>query len=117
MTSADAGLARCSSIATVAERLAALRAVELRMPNRVALDIELGKLQAAFGELRQVELGALEAELETPLQRLAHRLVELELAVEDFRTNTRPQRAGPHVENDAQTFADELAALSILARC
>ncbi len=117
MASGDVGVDLCLSIANVEERLAALRAVELRLPNRVALDIELAKLQAAFSELRQVELGALEEQLESPLKRLGYRLAELELAVEDFRTNSRPQRAVPHVEGDAETFGNELAAFAILARC
>lgn len=117
MASGDAGVDLCLSIANVEERLAALRAVELRLPNRVALDIELAKLQAALSELRQVELGALEEQLESPLKRLGYRLAELELAVEDFRTNARPARAVPHVEGDAETFSNELAAFAILARC
>ena len=92
-------------------------AVELRLPNRVALDIELGKLEAAFGELRQADLGPFEDQLEGPLTRLGYRLDEVELAVEDFRTNSRPQQAVAHVEDDAGTFGGELAAFSILARC
>jgi hypothetical protein len=104
-------------VAVVEERTAALRAVELRLPNRVALDIELGKLKAAVAELTAVELDTLEDRLEEPLTRLGYRLGELELAVEDFRTSSRPQRAAPHVETDAQTFADELGAFAILARC
>jgi hypothetical protein len=107
----------CARLAVVEERTAALRAVELRLPNRVALDIELGKLQAAVAELTAVELGGLEERLEEPLTRLGYRLGEVELAVEDFRTNSRPQRAAPHVEADTQTFADELGAFAILARC
>ena len=58
-----------------------------------------------------------EEELETPLQRLFYRLGELELAVEDFRTNPRPRVAAPHVDTDSGTFADEVAAFRILARC
>ena len=92
-----------------------MRAVELRLPNRVALDIELGQLQVAVRELQDAELGPLEDDLETPLRRLGYRLGEVELAVEDFRTNARPQRAVPHVQRDAQTFADELAAFVLLA--
>ena len=107
----------CTQLASVGERIAALRAVELRLPNRVALDIELGKLQAAFSEVSQADLGPFADQLETPLTRLGYRLGEVELAVEDFRTNSRPQRAAPHVESAAQTFADELAAFVILARC
>jgi hypothetical protein len=112
------GVTLCQHVADVEERLAALEAVELRLPNRVALDIELGKLQAAFGELRQADLaGTFEDQLETALARLGHRLEELELAVEDFRTNSRPQQAVSHVETDALTFGSELGAFAILARC
>jgi hypothetical protein len=115
--SGEPGDALCRSVATVDERIASLRAVELRLPNRVALDIELSKLQAAFGELRQADLRPFQDELESPLKRLGYRLAELELAVEDFRTNSRPQRAVGHVQQDADTFGAELAAFGILARC
>jgi hypothetical protein len=114
---AEAGTDLCLSIEAVQERLAALQAVELRLPNRVALEIELGKLQAAFGELQQADLGPFADQLETPLTRLTYRLAEVELAVEDFRTNSRPQDAVEHVETDAGTLGDELAAFAILARC
>ncbi len=113
----DSGSMLCTQIGAVQSRTAALRAVELRLPNRVALDIELGKLQAAFVELAQADLGPFAEQLEGPLTRLGYRLAEVELAVEDFRTNSRPQRAVTHVETDARTFADELASFAILARC
>jgi hypothetical protein len=116
-TSALEGFSLCEQVGAVESRIAALRAVELRLPNRVALDIELGKLQAAFVELAQADLGPFAEQLEAPLTRLAYRLGEVELAVEDFRTNSRPQRAVTHVETDAQTFSEELAAFAILARC
>lgn len=101
----------------MAERLAGLRAIELRLPNRVALEIELGKIQAAYSELRQADLGDLEERLEDPLIRLGYRIDELQLAVEDFRTNPRPRRAAPHVEEDAAVVADTIASFGILARC
>lgn len=115
--SGDVGAELCRRVGEVEARLTSMRGVELRVPNRVALDIELGQLQVAVGELEEADLGAFEDELETPRTRLGYRLREVELAVEDFRTNTRPQRAVPHVEKDTQTFADELAAFTILARC
>jgi predicted small lipoprotein YifL len=107
----------CLHVAEVEQRLASLRTVELRLPNRVALEIELDKLQAAYGELEDTDLGDREDELERSLTRLGYRLGELDLAVEDFRTNTRPRRAAPHVEEDSQKVADELAAFVILSRC
>ena len=116
-SAAESGPTLCTHIGAVESRIAALRAVELRLPNRVALDIELGKLQAAFVELAQADLGPFAEQLEGPLTRLGYRLGEVELAVEDFRTNSRPQRAVTHVETDARTFADELASFAILARC
>ena len=64
-----------------------------------------------------MDLGDREDELERSLTRLGYRMGELELAVEDFRTNTRPKRAAPHVEEDTQKVADELAAFVILSRC
>jgi hypothetical protein len=115
--SGDPGATLCQHVAAVDERLAAVQAVELRLPNRVALDIELAKLQAAYGALRQADLGPFADQLEAPLKRLGNRLIELELAVEDFRTNSRPQQAVAHVETDALTFGDELAAFAILSRC
>jgi hypothetical protein len=113
----ESGVSLCEQVGAVESRTAALRAVELRLPNRVALDIELGKLQAAFSELAEADLGPFAEQLEGPLTRLGYRLGEVELAVEDFRTNSRPQRAVTHVETDALAFSEELAAFAILARC
>jgi len=107
----------CLHLADMEVRLASLRAVELKLPNRVALDIELDKLTSAYRELEDVDLGDREDELERSLTRLGYRLGELELAIEDFRTNTRPRRAAPHVEEDTQRVADELAAFVVLSRC
>lgn len=107
----------CQRVTDVERRLAALQAVELKLPNRVALDIELDKLMAAYVELEGADFGASEDRLAGSLKRLGYRLGELELAVEDFRTNSRPRRAAPHVEEDAGKTADELAAFIILSRC
>jgi hypothetical protein len=107
----------CPHVLEVEQRLQALRAVELRLPNRVALEVELDKLQAAYVELENVDFGDSEDRLAGSLKRLGYRLGELELAVEDFRTNSRPQRAAPHVEEDTQKVTDELAAFVILSRC
>jgi hypothetical protein len=107
----------CLHLAEMEVRLASLQAVELRLPNRVALGIELDKLLSAYRELEDVDLGEREDELERSLTRLGYRLGELELAIEDFRTNIRPRRAAPHVEEDSQKVADELAAFVILSRC
>jgi hypothetical protein len=117
LASADPDAELCLRVADIEMRLVSLRAVELRLPNRVALDIELDKLEAAYNELRGFDFGASEDRLAGSLKRLGYRLGELELAVEDFRTNPRPRRAVPHVEEDAQAFADELAAFAILSRC
>ncbi len=107
----------CQRLGEMETRLAALQAVELKLPNRTTLEIELDKLQAAYSELEDVDLGARERELQRSLTRLGYRMGELELAIEDFRTNTRPRRAAPHVEEDSQKVADELAAFVILSRC
>ena len=108
----------CLRVADVEERLAALRAVELQLPNRVALDIELDKLMVRLRRAEEQRLRRLrEDDLEGSLTRLGYRLGELELAVEDFRTNSRPRRAAPHVEEDAQKVADEMGAFVILSRC
>jgi hypothetical protein len=107
----------CQRIGDLELASARLQGVDLKLTNRVALDIALTDLELAFGELEDADLGQFENELETPFQRLRYRLGEVELAVEDFRTNTRPKRAAPHVQGDAATFADELAAFRVLARC
>jgi hypothetical protein len=117
MASGDIGANICTSAQGVAEQLAGLRAIELRLPNRVALDIELGKVQAAYNELRQADLGELEERLEDPLKRLGYRIDELKLAVEDFRTNPRPKRAAPHVETDSEVVSDAVSSFGILASC
>jgi hypothetical protein len=107
----------CANVDALGASVAGLIAVELRLPNRVALDIELGKVQSAYSEVRQADIGELKQQLEDPLTRLGYTLGELELAVEDFRTNSRPRRAAPHVEEDSAKFSDALSAFTILARC
>ena len=116
-TSPDPDTELCQLLAETETRLASLRAVELKLPNRVALDIELEKLVAAYNELDDVDLGDRADELERSLTRLKYRLGDLDLAVEDFRTNPTPRKAAPHVESDAQRVADELAAFVVLSRC
>ncbi len=117
VASGDVVIGPCTHVIDVGDRLAGLGEVELKLPNRVTLDIELSKVQAAFAELRQADLGPLEAQLEDPLRRLGYRLIDLEIAVEDFRTNARPRRAAAHVEEDSKAFADAIAGFTILARC
>ncbi len=107
----------CLKVSDVERRLAGLQAVELRLPNRVALTIEFDKLKAAYVELERADSGDAEERLAGSLKRLGYRIDELELAVEDFRTNSRPRRAVSNVEGDAQKVADELAAFTILSRC
>jgi hypothetical protein len=107
----------CALVDDLVANTESMRAIELKLVNRVALDIEVSKVEASFDELEGADLGDLEVQLETPLTRLGYRFGELELAVEDFRTNSRIRRAVPHVEKDAETFANELAAFSLLARC
>lgn len=107
----------CQHIDDLELAVARLRGIELKLINRTALDIEFDTVEMAFDEVWTAELGVFEEELEAPLQRLFYRLGELELAIEDFRTNSRPRRAAPHVEEDATTFATDLAAFRVLARC
>lgn len=117
LPSPDPDTELCQLLTETETRLASLRAVELKLPNRVALDIELEKLVAAYNELDDVDLGDRADELERSLTRLKYRLGDLDLAVEDFRTNPKPRKAAPHVESDAQRVADELAAFVVLSRC
>lgn len=107
----------CLRVGEMEVRLAELQAVELTLPNRTSLEVELDKLEAAYVELERVDLGEREDELEDSLKRLGYRMGELDLAVEDFRTNPKPKRAAPHVEEDSQKVADELNAFVILSRC
>jgi hypothetical protein len=107
----------CLRVAEMEERLSGLRSVELTLPNRTSLEIELDKLQAAHVELERVDLGDREDELQDSLKRLGYRMGELELAVEDFKTNPKPRRAVSHVEDDSQKVANELNAFVLLSRC
>jgi hypothetical protein len=107
----------CLIVSEVELRLATVQSVELTFPNQTSLEIELDKLMAAHEELERTDLGDREAEMEDSLTRLGYRMGELDLAVEDFRTNSRPRRAAPHVEEDARKVANELAAFVVLSRC
>ena len=107
----------CRRIDELELTMARLQGVELKLVNRTALDIAYDNVEMAFDELEDAPLGEFADELDDPLRRLFYRLGELELAVEDLRTNSRPRRAAPHVEGDAETFANDLAAFRVLARC
>jgi hypothetical protein len=107
----------CERIETVQSRLAELSALELRPTARVTLDIELARVQAAFSDMRQDALSAPELDLTDPVRRLGYRLDDLALAVEDFRTTSRPRDAVSHVGEDAVAFADALAGFGLQAGC
>ena len=117
LASGELAVDPCLYVAATESQLEVMRSVELRLPNRDELDIELGSLQAAVDELTTADFGTLTPQVEEPLTDLGYRLIELELAVEDFRTNPRLRPAAAHVEEDAQSFADALAGLALLARC
>jgi hypothetical protein len=107
----------CERIAIVASRLATLAALELRPTAEVTLDIELSRVQAGFSDMSQDALAARELDLEDSLRRLGYRLDDLALAVEDFRTTTRPREAARHVAIEATAFADALAGFQLQAGC
>jgi hypothetical protein len=114
----DTALGHCADVRLLQERVHGLLAVELRLQNRVPLDIELGKIQSAFAALQRADLGTQEDQLEDPLRRLGYRLIDLEIAVEDFRTRRgRFRPAVVHAETDASAFDAALASFAILARC
>ena len=117
LTERDVDAGPCDEVAELQEAIDGLRAVQLRLENRVTLDIELGKVRSAFDLLERAELGELEDALEDPLTQLGYRLIDVEIAVEDFRTNPRPRQAAPHVETDTAAFSDALAGITILSRC
>jgi hypothetical protein len=107
----------CERIEIVQSRLTALSALELRPTARVTLDIELSRVQAGFSDMRQDALDARDLDLDDSLRRLDYRLDDLALAVEDFRTTSRPREAASHVEEEAVVFADALAGFHVEAGC
>jgi hypothetical protein len=115
--SVAAALELCDRIAVLRSRLAALTGLELRPTARVTLDIELSRVQAGFSDMRQAASDARELDLAEPLRRLGYRLDGLALAVEDFRTTSRPREAARHVEEEGASFADTLAGFELQAGC
>jgi hypothetical protein len=115
--STDPASRLCEGLAAVQSRLAVLAALELRPTARVTLDIELSRVQVSFSEMRQDALATREPELEDTISRLGHRLDDLALAVEDFRTTSRPRDAARHVATDAAAFADALAGFALQTGC
>src|SRR5262245_51326156 len=111
--SSDPTAALCPQLATVQARLTQLAALELRPTARVSLDIELSRVQAAFSDMRLDANDAGDPDLTDALRRLGYRLDDLALAVEDFRTSSRPRDASKHVETDAAAFADALAGFQL----
>jgi hypothetical protein len=107
----------CERIGTVQTRLAELAALELRPTARVTLDIELSRVQAAFSDMRQDVLDASGLDVDEALRRVGYRLDDLTLAVEDFRTTSRPREAANHVAEEATLFGDALAGFFLLAGC
>jgi hypothetical protein len=116
-TSRDPTANLCEGLAEVQSRLSVLAALELRPTARVTLDIELSRVQVSFSELRQDALDARDLELEDTIRRLGYRLDDLALAVEDFRTSSRPRDAARHVATDAAAFADALAGFELQTGC
>ena len=107
----------CDRIGTVQARLSELAALELRPTARVTLDIELSRVQAAFSDMRQGVLDSRGLDLDEALRRLGYRLDDLTLAVEDFRTTSRPREGANHVAEEAILLGDALAGFLLLAGC
>jgi len=107
----------CDRVDEMEARVGTFKAVPLTLPNRTSLEIEFEKVRASYEEIERTDLGEREDVLEASLTRLGHRMGELKLAVEDFKTNSKPRRAAPHVEEDTQKVVDELNALIILSGC
>ena len=107
----------CLRVGEMAMRLAELRAVELTLPNRTSLEVELDKLAAAHVELERVDLGAREDELEDSLEAAGLSHGRAGSGRRGLPHQPQAQRAAPHVEEDSQKVADELNAFVILSRC
>ena len=107
----------CDRIETVQSRLADLSALELRPTARVTLDIELSRVEAAFSDMRQDALDARDLDLTDSIRFLGYRIDDLALAVEDFRTTSRPRDAVSHVTEEAGVFADALAGFHLQVGC
>ena len=115
--STDPFAALCPQLANVQARLTQLAALELRPTARVSLDIELSRVQAAFSDMRQDATDTDDPGMDDALRRLGYRLDDLALAVEDFRTTSRPRDASKHVETEAAAFADALAGFQLQSGC
>ena len=115
--SPDTAAVLCERIGFVQSGLARVQAVELRPTAKTSLDIEFGRVDSAFSQLRQTELGEVRETLTAPLRRLHYGVEDLRLAVEDFRTTSRPREAAAHVEEESEALADALAAFALLAGC
>jgi hypothetical protein len=115
--SPDVAAVLCERIGFVQAGLARVQAVELRATAKTSLDIEFGRVDSAFSELRQTEMGEGRVTLAAPLRRLYYRVEDLRLSVEDFRTTSRLREAAAHVEKESEALADALAAFSLLAGC
>jgi hypothetical protein len=115
--STDPLAALCPQLATIQARLTQLAALELRPTARVSLDIELSRVQAAFSDMRQDATDTDDPGMDDTLRRLGYRLDDLALAVEDFRTTSRPRDASKHVETEAAAFADALAGFQLQSGC
>jgi hypothetical protein len=107
----------CDRIGAVQARLSELAALELRPTARVTLDIELSRVQAAFSDMRQAVLDSRGLDLDEALRRLGYGVDDLTLAVEDFRTTSRPREAADHVAEEAVLLGDALAGFLLLAGC
>ena len=115
--SPDTAAVLCENIRLVQAGLARVQAVELRPTAKTSLDIEFGRVDSAFSQLRQTDLGDARLTLTSPRRRLHYRVEDLRLAVEDFRTTSRPREAAAHVEQESEILADALAGFSLLAGC
>jgi hypothetical protein len=107
----------CRRAAELRSQLSELSGVPLRAGNRDRLDEEWDEVAAAHLNLSEADPGPLAEGLEVPLRELGYRLLDLELAVEDFRTTPNPSRAAAHVKAEVAAFGEAISEVESSAGC
>jgi hypothetical protein len=107
----------CVRVGDMRRELADVLAVPRRVANRPRLDDELGELEAAHSSLLRADRGPARDTLELPMRELRYRVLDMRLAVEDFRTTSRPPLAAEHIERQGRALGAALDRLERVAEC